>query len=170
MASRQPIVRQVAWISFLPQAAVLTGSILLMVAAEAPGPVVKGALLYLVLAIALRKLIPRAHRRGVKLIRNKAFGAAIPAFEKSLEFFNRHRWLDNYRYLTLLSSSRISYKEMALLNLAYCHGQTGNGERSRHLYEETLAAFPESEMAQAALRMFDSAERAAGQPTDAQTA
>ncbi len=162
MASRQPIVRQVAWISFLPQVIVLAGFIMLMVAAEAPGPVVKGALLYLVVAIALRKLIPRAHRRGVKLIRKKAFGAAIPAFENSLEFFSRHRWLDDYRYLTLLSSSRISYREMAMLNLAYCHGQTGNGERAQQIYQETLAEFPDSEMAEAALRMFNSAARGAG--------
>ena len=159
MASEQPLVRQVAWISFLPQVAILAGFIMLMVAAEAPDPVVKGALLYLVLSIALRKLIPRAHRRGVKLIRRKAFGPAIPAFEKSFDFFSRHKWLDEYRYLTLLSSSRISYREMALLNLAYCHGQTGNSETSREIYQQTLAAFPQSEMARAALRMFDAANQ-----------
>jgi hypothetical protein len=95
---------------------------------------------------------------GVSLFRQERFADALPHFQRSYEFFTRHRWLDDWRFLTMLSSSRISYREMALLNVAFCYSQTGDGQRSRQCYQQALQEFPDSRMAQAALRMFEAAQ------------
>ena len=47
------------------------------------------------------------------------------------EFFKRYNWIDKYRFVVLLSLSRISYTEMALANIAFCHGQLGEGGKSK---------------------------------------
>ena len=161
MASSAPIVRQIAWISVVPQ---LVFMALLMAAAYLAGfePfIVVGAAAYLVLSLGLRRLIPRDHRAGIALFRRERFAEALPHFQRSYEFFTRHRWLDDWRFITLLSSSRISYREMALLNVAYCYGQTGDGERSREYYQRVAQEFPGSRIAEASLRMFEAAKRIA---------
>ncbi len=47
---------------------------------------------------------------------------------------------------------------MALLNIAFCYGQSGNGKRSKEYYEKTLREFSNSEIAKASLQMFESAK------------
>ena len=47
---------------------------------------------------------------------------------------------------------------MALLNMAFAYSQIGNGQKSKEIYEQVLKEFPNSEMAKAALRMFESAK------------
>ena len=91
------------------------------------------------------------------LFKRKSFQDAIHEFQKSYEFFKKYKWIDTYRSIILLSPSRISYTEMALLNIAFCYGQTGEGQKSREYYERILQEFPESEMARSALNMLDSA-------------
>lgn len=81
---------------------------------------------------------------------------AIPHFEKSYEFFARHIWMDKYRYLVMLSSGRLSYREMALINIAFCYGQAGNGIMARGYYERTLQEFPDSSVAKTALKFIGS--------------
>ena len=78
----------------------------------------------------------------------------------SYGFFNKKQWIDKYRFIILLSASRISYKEMALLNIAFCYGQLGDGKRSREFYEKTLTEFPDSEMAKTALNMLNAVKNA----------
>ena len=161
MASSAPIVRQIAWISVVPQLAIMA---LLVAGAYFAGfqPfIVVGATAYLVLSIGLRRLIPRDHRAGIALFRRERFADALPHFQRSYEYFTRHRWLDDWRFIALLSSSRVSYREIALLNVAYCYGQTGDGERSRELYQRAAQEFPGSRMAEASLRMFEAATRIA---------
>lgn len=41
---------------------------------------------------------------------------------------------------------------------AFCYGQSGDGKRSKEFYEKTLREFPNSEIAKASLRMFESAK------------
>ena len=162
MVSNPPIVRQVAWVSVVPQLALMA---LLMAGAHFAGVepcIVVGTAAYMVLSIGLRRLVPRDHRAGVALFRRERFADAIPRFQRSYEFFTRHRWLDDWRFIALLSSSRISYREMALLNVAYCYGQMGDGERSLECYQRVAQEFPGSRIAEAALRMFEAARRVAG--------
>lgn len=161
MASSAPIVRQSAWISIVPQLALMA---LLMAGAYFAGLepfIVIGAAAYLGISFGLRRLVPQDHRAGMALFRQERFAEALPHFQRSYEFFTRHRWLDDWRFITLLSSSRISYREMALLNVAYCYGQTGDGERSREYYQRVAQEFPGSRIAEASLRMFEAAKRIA---------
>src|SRR5690606_3162769 len=97
-----------------------------------------GVAIYLGISIILRTTIPKDHSKGMKKIREGNFSDAIPDFVKSYDFFTKHIWIDKYRYITLLSSSRVSYREMALNNIAFSYGQIGNGEKAKEYYEQTL--------------------------------
>jgi tetratricopeptide (TPR) repeat protein len=93
----------------------------------------------------------------MKLFKQERFAEAIPQFQQSYGFFAKHAWVDRWRSLTLLSSSRISYREMALLNLAFCLGQTGQQAQALAEYERTLAEFPDSKVAQMSIRLLGGA-------------
>jgi tetratricopeptide (TPR) repeat protein len=161
MASQLPVARQIAWISLVPQLAFfgLLASLFWWLGSEMY--VVLAAATYLFFSFSLRHIIAHDQRSGMRLFHRERFAEAIPHFEKSYDFFSRHSWIDRWRYLALLTSTRISFREMALLNMAFCHSQTGNGPKARELYERTLREFPESKIAQAALRLLDSARSVA---------
>lgn len=155
MTSRTPVVRQVSRGAVFFQ---ITITVALCVAAR----IVFGHL-GLVAALALlltysygsRYLVARFHRAGVSLVKQKRYLDAIPLFERSLAYFDSHPGIDNYRAIVLLSSSAISYREMALANIGFCHAQAGNGAAARAAYERCLEQFPESGLATSALRMMD---------------
>lgn len=161
MSARIPIVRQIAWLSVVPQLTIMGLIMWLLSIAGVRQSIVFGALAYLALSMTLRFGIPKAHRRGILLFKRKQYAEAIPEFERSYDFFNRNRWIDDWRFLVLLSSSRVSYREMAFLNLAFCHSQAGSGFKAKEYYQRTLADFPDSEMAKVSLRMIESAEKSA---------
>ena len=71
-----------------------------------------------------------------------------------------YKWIDRFRSIVLMSPSAVSYREMALCNVAFCYTQIGNGERAKEVYRRTLAEFPESGMAAASLRMLESIGKA----------
>ena len=48
---------------------------------------------------------------------------------------------------------------MALLNIAFCHAQLGNGELAKEYYQKTLHEFPDSGMAKASLNMIETFEK-----------
>ena len=161
MSSKPPIVRQIAWLSVLPQLAIMVLVMWLLSIVGVQQAVLLGALVYLMLSMTLRFGIPKAHRRGISLVKRKQYTEAIPEFERSYEFFMRHKWIDNFRFVTLLSSSRMGYREMALLNMSFCYSQAGKGLKAKEYYHRTLKEFPESELAKTALRMIESAEKTA---------
>jgi len=113
---------------------------------------------YLTISLSVRLSITRKHRKGAFLCKGENYKAAIIEFEKSYEFFTKHKWIDTYRYITLLSSSRISYTEMALLNIAFCSSQIGDGITAKKYYEKTLEQFPDSEVAKTSLTLIRSIE------------
>jgi tetratricopeptide (TPR) repeat protein len=159
MTSKTPTVRQIAWISLIPQLAIMGLLITFYYLIDGDDPILYGALTYLVLSFVLRSAIPKDHKKGMALVKEGAFEEAIPFFQESYSYFTRHEWIDKYRFLTLLSSSRISYREMALNNIAFCYSQSGDGEMAEKMYLKTLEEFPGSGMAQAALRMIRSSKR-----------
>lgn len=154
MTSKKPVVRQIAWSSMIVQVIIL----LVLMYFFIPELVL---LIYLALTLLLRMLIPKNHRKGISLSKAGNYAEAVGEFEKSYEFFTMHPWIDKYRFITLLSNSRISYREMALINMAYSYSQTGDGENSKKYYEKALEQFPDSEMAKAALQMIHSFENTA---------
>lgn len=155
MSSSLPIVRQVAWLSVLPQLAIL---LLLIAFAEifvtADDSLLAGVSVYFVLLVVVRQLVPLHHRKGIRLFKQERFTEAIPYFKESYKFFSRHLWVDRWRAITMLSSSRISYREMALLNVAFCLAQTGEQQKAQTEYRRVLTEFPNSKMAETALRMM----------------
>ena len=156
MSSGQPIIKQLAWLSLPIQVLVL---VLLIVAFSLTGideAVLLGTFVFLVIFFSLRFLVAREHRRGIALFKKKRYSEAIPHFEGSYKFFTAHKLIDQFRFLTMLSSSRISYREMALLNIAFCYGQAGNRDESRKYYQKTLTEFPDSEIAEASLKLIES--------------
>ena len=156
MASKQPIVKQTAWLSLIPQLLILAIFIALASLTSTQNPAIMGALAYISASVLLRKTVALHHRKGMAHFRKEEFAPALDRFQQSYDFFSHNRWVDDWRYVTLMSSSRISYQEMALLNMAYCYGQLGEGDKARAFYERTLLEFPDSTMAKAAINMLDS--------------
>lgn len=161
MGSGKPIIRQVAWQSLIPQVIIMvvlivTASIVFGASSPAVDVVILFCFLYPLIS---RRLVAHNHRKGIKFFKSGDYVQAISEFEKSYGFFMKHPWIDKYRFVTLLSSNRISYTEMALLNIAFCYSQIGDGGRAKLYYEKTLKQFPDSEMAKSALQMINSVTR-----------
>ncbi|NRD19492.1 hypothetical protein HNV08_05490 [Winogradskyella eckloniae] len=164
MSAKVPTVRQTNWISIIPHFIVMGIIILIWYQFHPENAFLYGALTYLVISIALRNFIARDHRKGIKNNHAEKFKAAISDFEKSYAFFKKNEWIDQYRFVTLLSSSKISYREMALANIGFCYAQIGDGVNSKAYYERTLKEFPESVLAKTALKMMSAMENSVAQP------
>lgn len=158
MASNVPTVKQIAWISLIPQLTVMGLLIYSYHLFESQDPFLYGAFTYVGLSFCLRTFVPKDHREGMRLVKQQNFTDAISKFEKSVDFFTKNSWLDKYRFLTLLSSSKMTYKEMGLCNIAFCYSQINNGQKAKQYYEQTLKEFPENGLAIAGLRMINSVE------------
>ena len=156
MTSNVPIVRQIAWISTIPQLIIIGLITYVFYLLEFEDPFIFGIFSYLILSVALRNLAAKYQRQGMKLVKQQQFALAIPFFEQSVDFFTRNSWIDNYRFLTLLSSSRMTYREMGLCNIAFCNSQIGNGQKAKDYYEMVLIEFPNNGLAKAGLNMFNS--------------
>jgi len=131
MTSNVPTVRQVAWIYFIPQLFLMGILIYTYQLLDFGEPILPGASTYIILSFGLKNLFSKSHRQGMKLVKQYKFKDAIPYFESSLDYFDKNRWVDKYRFLTLLSSSKMTYKEMGLCNIAFCYSQTGNGLKAK---------------------------------------
>lgn len=157
MSTRPPTIRQLSWLGSVPQIVALVGAIVLGFRWFPNAGPMSGAGAYLLYAFGSRRLLTRAHRAGIASVKRQDFHAAIPSFERSLEFFDRFPWVDKYRSIVLMSASAISYREMGLANIGFCYSQLGNGAEARRYYERCLELFPESGVATAALRLMDAA-------------
>jgi len=105
----------------------------------------------------LRAVVAKDHQKGMHLVKKHEFAEAIPVFESSYKFFTHNSWVDEYRYITLLSSSRMCYREMALCNIAFCYTQIGEGKKAAEHYRKVLENYPENGLAQAGLKVLESA-------------
>jgi tetratricopeptide (TPR) repeat protein len=159
MASNIPIVRQVGWLSVIPQLLLITLLILFYHFIGSERAMLLGALTFLVITFGLRYIVAIKHRKGIRLTKQHKFAEAIPYFQQSVEFFSKHNWVDKYRYLTLMSSSKMTYKELAFCNIAFCYCQIGEGLKAKEYYQLTLKEYPENGMAIAALKMLNSMDQ-----------
>ncbi|QDU93638.1 tetratricopeptide repeat protein [Lignipirellula cremea] len=156
---RVPTVRQISWLATIPQFLALATAVAIgWLATQSADGLLWGSAVYLVYSFGSRMLIPRAHRRGVRLSQSGQFEEAIHAHQQSYEFFTRHAWLDRFRSLTMMSPSALSFREMALLNIAFAYSQIGNGPMAKASYQRALQEFPDSGIASSALKMIASAE------------
>lgn len=160
MASGKPIVRQVAWVSLVPQLLffALLGVIYGHFTETITTAVFLAAITYLLFSAALKASLSHNHRKGIALFKAGKYEQAIEEFKKSYVFFSKHVWIDKCRFFTLLSSSRMSYREMALINIAFCYSQINDGRNSKEYYLKAIEQFPRSEMANTALKFIESVE------------
>ncbi|WP_316805499.1 tetratricopeptide repeat protein [Pedobacter nototheniae] len=155
MSSKVPVTSQIAWTALIIQFIII---ILFYYAFEYLGigePLIFASLAYVILAFILRKTIAGNHRKGLKLIKQQQFRESIPYFEKSIVFIERHNWVDQYRFITLFSSSKLSYKEMDLCNIAFAYSQIGEGEKAIVYYEKAKALNANNGLAIAGLNMLN---------------
>ena len=152
MASRFPVVRQTAWLSLVPQILVMVLLAFIFYPVNDRHFLWMAAAVYITLGLTLRTTIPSNHRKGLYFARKQKYEEALECFQESIRFFRARPWIDKYRYLVLLSSSRISYLEMDLINEAFCLSQTGKKKETIQKYEEVLKEFPDSQIAKLALK------------------
>jgi tetratricopeptide (TPR) repeat protein len=120
-----------------------------------------GSAVYLVYAQVARALVLASHTRGLRLFRAGEFDRAIHAFQGSYDFFSRHPWIDRLRFLTLLIPAQLSYREMALINIAVAHFESGRVPEAKDYYLRALREFPGSYLARSALQFIATIEDAA---------
>jgi tetratricopeptide (TPR) repeat protein len=159
MMSKLPILKPVDWRHAALNILVLASFCGVGYWFEGNNGILFAAASFLILSVCLRALIARHHRKGIVLCKNGQFAEAIGEFKQSLEFFDRHRWIDQYRGLTMLSSGH-SYIEMALVSLGFSHVQLNQRDQARCFYQTCLQSYPTSHMAIAALQYLDSTEKA----------
>jgi tetratricopeptide (TPR) repeat protein len=155
--SKTPIITQISWMVVIPQMIIMIAVVVIatsLVPPDRSNIAVFSALgLFVAYSMLSRQLIAHEHRHGIRLIKRKRFEEAISHFEASFQFFSSHPSLDRWRSIVMLSASGPSYREMALVNIAFCHGQIGNGIKTREYYQKALDMFPDSGLAQAGMNM-----------------
>lgn len=149
-----PFVRQTNWLSSIPQLLLMGMFMASFYLAGSKEYFLYGAATYLVVSLVLKNALAKQHRLGIRLVKQNRFIDAIPCFSKSYSFFTRNEWVDKYRFLTMLSSSQMNYREMALCNIGFCYGQVGNRQQAIEYYEKALLEYPESGLAKASLAML----------------
>lgn len=158
-----PVVRQISWSMFIPQlillAVLVFGSTALLYPNLGIWSPAVGAGIYLIYSYGSRAIVTRSHQQGMQLTRQGLFREAIQKYEQSYTFFSKHNWIDRYRNIIMLTPSVVSYREMALINIAYCYAQLGEGQQAKEAYEHTLREFPDSMMAKSALNLIYSIEQ-----------
>lgn len=153
-----PVVRRVNWWSVVPQIAVFALFWFLWQLIDPERAILFAAITHFVLSVGLRQIVGRYHRQGMNHVKSKNYEAAIEAFEKSYVFFSENEWVDRYRFLTMMSSSQMCYREMALTNIAFCYSQLDKLEQTKVYYERALAEFPNNALAITALEMLEDGE------------
>ena len=162
--SNAPIVRPTAWISVIPHLLIMSGLVGLartLFTVHWSSALYLGLGIFLLYSLGSRAVLAREHKAGIRCTKKGDFAGAIPHYERSYDFFERHRWVDRWRYVTMLSSGQYAYREMALVNIAFCYSQMGDGKRATEYYRRALKEFPDSTLAQAGLRMAESFQSAA---------
>jgi tetratricopeptide (TPR) repeat protein len=155
--SRTPIVRPISWLNAAINLVLLSVFMLVGWLLHPTNGILVAIAVYLFCSLGLRSLFAREHRAAIALCKQGEYGAAIPHFQNSLRFFERHPWVDHYRAVTMLSAAGFTYREMALVSMALCYAQIGDGKKARDYYEKCLREFPDNNMAQVALRLMDAA-------------
>lgn len=153
-----PTVKQYNWLSIFPQIIFMLSIMLIFRLLNFNNPIIWACITYLIISVALRSILTKEHKKGIQFTREQNFTEAIHHFKNSAEYFKKNSWLDRYRFITLLSSSNMSYREMALNNIAFCYSQIGDGKKSKEYYEKTLSEFPNSIIAKTALNFFEAAK------------
>lgn len=139
---KQNIIKHYNWFLIIPQMAIFGILALFLRFLEVPRYVLLALSLYLLLSGYLKIMIPKWHRKGLFYLRKGELEGAIFAFEKSYNFFSKNLWIDEYRAFTLFSISRLSYREMALINIIYCYQSMNKPKEAEKIRKKLASEFP----------------------------
>jgi tetratricopeptide (TPR) repeat protein len=154
-----PVARNVAWLRAIP-----LGLVVALLSAVFDAIQVFQYWAYNVIAAFLvvvgyryliRYTVMRHLTNGVRLLRAQRYEEAIPAFERNLDFFDKHPTVDKWRSILFLSAARYGYMEMTLLNLGLVYSQIREGERSEEYYKKALELNPKNGAAVFALNLLN---------------
>ena len=95
-----------------------------------------GLFCYLIINLIFYRVIPNKHIKGLINLAKADYKTALKDFEKSHLLFSKHNFFDSYGFIFLLNMSRYSYREAALLNMAFINYKIGNIEEALKLYEK----------------------------------
>ncbi|UII28319.1 hypothetical protein LVD15_07790 [Fulvivirga maritima] len=161
MAFKVPVSKQVSIPSLIFQFLLITGIYFVLKPLIIEYAFLITAIAYALIARILRSTIAKSHRKGISLVKKHQYEEAIQHFKESVKYFTEHKLIDKYRIITLLSASKMSYREMGLCNIAFCYSQIGEGAESKKYYESVLSEYPNNGIAIAGLRMLNSMHNAA---------
>lgn len=152
-----PVIRPFSWLATIPQFLIYSGvlGVVYAITHSMDRAIFIGIPIVLCYSIGSRYVLPAAHRRGLRLTHQERFEEAMEAYQESFEFFTRNAWIDRYRSIFMMSPGTMSYREMALCNIAYCYLQMGNGDQAEAYYRRALEMAPENGIALSALRMIE---------------
>jgi tetratricopeptide (TPR) repeat protein len=151
MAQRRKTYRHFSWNYFTFHLLLIAGlALLLMQVYHFPSlitPLLFAFAAYFAYSTVARGLILTHHQRGMKFFRQKHYHEAILSFQQSIQYLNANAWIDRHRWLVLLSSSALSYREMAMFNIGAAYVYLDNAREARKAFESFLMAFPFSQLA-----------------------
>lgn len=162
MRANIPTVRRIAWSYTVLHLLLMLGLILLLWKVRFPDrrdlAMLYGALVYLAYSYGSKSILLKNQRRGVNLMKLGLFRESILEFQSSYLFFSKYAWIDKYRFLTMLDSSAVPYREMALCNIAYSYIQLDEKFKAQEYYQKALAEFSRSYIAKSGLEYIESGE------------
>jgi tetratricopeptide (TPR) repeat protein len=161
MTSKVPFIKQeINWLAIVPRLFLI--SILCFVFYHFLGATDKhnffifAFIVYLLIAFALRKLfLPLVLHQGIQLIKEEKFEQAIPFIQKTVDYYTKNSWIDKFRFLLLISSSKSTIRESSICNLAYCYLQIGETKKSREIYQGVLTQYPKNKNAKSMLNTIN---------------
>ncbi len=113
-----------------------------MLAPRAEIGILGGAAVFMIYRLAVRELLCRDHRQGVRLSRSGDFRGGLAAFQKSETLWARHPVLDRYRWLLLGSSGPYPFATLARYNQAYCLSRMNRVTEAMKIVQRVLQDDP----------------------------
>lgn len=154
MATRLPIVRSISWWGVM----VLAIYVLMLFGTVGwlggQGGVLWAMFLVIGHLAVARMIINHSAVRGLRALKKGEYESAIEHFKASYDFFSMHRWVDDFRAVTLMQPSYMTHREMAMLNIAFGCVQIGSAE-AIHWYQKCVKEYPENMAASSALKLME---------------
>lgn len=101
-------------------------------------------IIFAALAYILQHLLLKDNSKGAQLAKIKDYENAISHFKKCADYLTKNEWIDRHRYITVLSRSRLSYREVVLLNWAFCLAKAGRKQEATGLLQDIIKQYPEN--------------------------
>jgi tetratricopeptide (TPR) repeat protein len=150
MASKVLFVKQVTnWLALIPHLILMGVLCLTFYQIDKKIFYLLALITYYVIWFASRGIFfPSVIYEGIKFIKEAKFKEAIPPIQKTIDYYTSHAWIDKFRFLLLISSSKFSIRESSICNLGFCYLKLGEIEKAKATYESVLAQYPENINAQ----------------------